>query len=307
MSTTTYTDVKIGIIGGSGLYALDNLQVLGEVYPLTPWGHPSDKITICQTKEGTKVAFLPRHGKGHALTPSEVPARANIAALKHLGVRAIVAFSAVGSLREELVPGQFVLPTQIFDRTKGIRPSSFFEDGIVGHVGFADPFHEPLAELIADHADALVDSRVHRNRTLVCMEGPAFSTRAESHFYRMANCDVINMSVIPEAKLAREAEIAYQMVCMVTDYDCWRPHEAAVDVTTVMGTMEGNKNNAKRLCEAFFPDLERAVNTAQFRGKDFFAGVEGAAKIAVQSAPEKVTAEAAERIKYILPQYKYTV
>ncbi|KAI9223214.1 nucleoside phosphorylase domain-containing protein [Blastocladiella britannica] len=301
-----FGEVKLAIIGGSGLYSLDNLKVLGEVYPNTPWGFPSDKITICETAQGTKVAFLPRHGKGHFWTPSEVPARANIAALKHLGVRAIVAFSAVGSLREELVPTHFVLPDQIIDRTKGVRPSTFFEGGIVGHVGFADPFHAPLARLIGRRAEeVLVNSRIHRGRTLVCMEGPAFSTRAESTMYRAWGGDVINMSVLPESKLAREAEIAYQMVCMCTDYDCWRQHEEAVNVETVMKTMEANKENAKRLCEAFLPDLEEAVNTGMFEGKPFLAGIEGAAKFAVMTSPDKVSPQAAAKIAFLHPNYKY--
>ncbi|KAI9188774.1 S-methyl-5-thioadenosine phosphorylase [Blastocladiella emersonii ATCC 22665] len=304
----SFSDVKIGIIGGSGLYSLDNLKVLGEVRPETPWGLPSDTITICETATGTKVAFLPRHGKGHFLTPSEVPARANIAALKSLGVKAIVAFSAVGSLQEEIVPTHFVLPTQIIDRTKGIRPSTFFEDGIVGHVGFADPFHAPLADLIARHAGVLEGgATVHRNATLVCMEGPAFSTRAESHMYRSFGAGVINMSVLPEAKLAREAEIAYQMVCMATDYDCWRPHEAAVTVETVVATMTANKENAKRLCEAILPDLEAAVTLGTFDGKDFMGDVAGAARFAVMTAPEKVTPEAAKRIQFLHPQYQYGI
>ncbi|KAJ3374341.1 hypothetical protein GGF31_007861 [Allomyces arbusculus] len=299
--------VHIGIIGGSGLYALDNLAVIGAVYPHTPWGHPSDHITICATSSGTKVAFLPRHGKGHFWTPSEVPARANLAALKRLGVRAILAFSAVGSLREEIRPGDFVLPEQIIDRTKGIRPASFFDKGIVGHVPFGDPFHAPLASLIAAHAGSLQGAaKVHatpdRRATLICMEGPAFSTRAESHMYRSWGGDVINMSVLPEAKLAREAEIAYQMVCMATDYDCWREEHDAVTVETVVATMHANKDNAKRLVEAVIPDLEVAVKDLEGA---FFDKIRGAAKFAVMTAPEKVLPEAAERLRYLHPQYTY--
>ncbi|KNE62673.1 methylthioadenosine phosphorylase [Allomyces macrogynus ATCC 38327] len=280
--------VHIGIIGGSGLYALDNLAVIGAVYPYTPWGHPSDHITICATASGTKVAFLPRHGKGHFWTPSEVPARANLAALKRLGVRAILAFSAVGSLREEIRPGDFVLPEQIIDRTKGIRPASFFDKGIVGHVPFGDP--------------AGVHAAPARRATLICMEGPAFSTRAESHMYRSWGGDVINMSVLPEAKLAREAEIAYQMVCMATDYDCWREEHEAVTVETVVATMHANKDNAKRLVEAVIPDLEVAVKDLE---APFFDKIRGAAKFAVMTAPEKVLPEAAERVRYLHPQYTY--
>jgi 5'-methylthioadenosine phosphorylase len=279
------------------------------VYPNTPWGFPSDKILVCVTVSGTKIAFLPRHGKGHSLSPSEVPARANIAALKHLGVKCILAFSAVGSLQQELAPKDFVLPSQIIDRTKGIRPSTFFEKGIVGHVGFSDPFHAPLATLLAQHGTSAlhpVGASMHVNKTLVCMEGPAFSTRAESHMYRAWGGDVINMSVLPEAKLAREAEIAYQMICMVTDYDCWREQEEAVTVEAVMNTMHSNKESAKKLVMAVLPALEAAVNTGTYNGADFFGQIPGCAQFAVMTSPDKVSVEASERIRYILPQYQYT-
>ncbi|KNE65642.1 hypothetical protein, variant [Allomyces macrogynus ATCC 38327] len=279
--------VHIGIIGGSGLYALDNLAVIGAVYPHTPWGHPSDHITICATSSGTKVAFLPRHGKGHFWTPSEVPARANLAALKRLGVRSILAFSAVGSLREEIRPGDFVLPEQIIDRTKGIRPASFFDKGIVGHVPFGDPFHAPLASLIAAHAGALQGAaKLHaapdRRATLICMGGAVV---LDSH--RVAPVPVV---------------IAYQMVCMATDYDCWREEHEAVTVETVVATMHANKDNAKRLVEAVIPDLEVAVKDIEGA---FFDKIRGAAKFAVMTAPEKVLPEAAERVRYLHPQYTY--
>ncbi|KAL7752332.1 S-methyl-5-thioadenosine phosphorylase [Sorochytrium milnesiophthora] len=304
-----FGDVRMAVIGGSGLYQLDGFEVVGEVYPHTPWGFPSDRITICKTPQGTKVAFLPRHGRGHVYTPSEVPSRANIAALKRIGVQAILAFSAVGSLREDLRPGDFVLPDQIVDRTKGIRPSTFFESGIVGHVGFADPFHAPLAQLVAAHADKLEDNSVlHTTKTLCCMEGPAFSTRAESRLYRSWGCDVINMSALPEAKLAREAEIAYQMVCMVTDYDCWRDHgDEVVTVEAVMHTMRSNRDNAKNLLSAALPSLAQALNAANngtaAKQDDVLLGVRGCARQIVMTSPERLPADAAQRLEYILPGY----
>ncbi|KAJ1652347.1 S-methyl-5-thioadenosine phosphorylase, partial [Dispira simplex] len=200
---TTYNDVHLAIIGGSGLYELEGLEVLDELYPLTPWGYPSDRIIICRrASNGPKMAFLARHGRKHQYSPSDVPVRANIAALKHLGVSVIIAFSAVGSLREDIKPGDFVLPDQLIDRTKGIRPSSFFEKGVLAHAPFADPFCEPLADIIAGQVHTLADScAIHRNKTVVTIEGPAFSTRAESHLYRAWGCDVVNMTAVPEAKL----------------------------------------------------------------------------------------------------------
>ncbi|KAJ1558989.1 hypothetical protein HK096_002008, partial [Nowakowskiella sp. JEL0078] len=258
-------DVQIAVIGGSGLYHLDNLTVLGEVYPLTPWGYPSDKIIISETPTKHKIAFLARHGRGHFLNPSEVPVRANIAALKHIGVRVILAFSAVGSLRQEIAPRDFVLPSQVVDRTKGVRSSTFFDNGVTGHVGFADPFDAEIADIVwAQRSVLSAPSTFHRDKTLVCMEGPAFSTRAESHLYRSWGCDVINMSVLPESKLAREAEIAYQMVCMSTDYDCWKVEEEAVSVEAVVANLGKNANNAKALVVAVIPELANALDAGKW-------------------------------------------
>lgn len=203
-----------------------------------PWGHPSSPITIALLPSGVKVAFLARHGTAHSITPSEVPGLANIAALKSLGVRAIVAFSAVGSLREEIAPGDFVIPTSIIDRTKGIRESTYFSGtGIVAHAMFGDAFDNPLLDFIGPLVRNVLSSqpegeqvKLHEGKTVVCMEGPQFSTRAESEMYRMWGGDIINMSVLPEAKLAREAEISYALICTSTDYDCWRVSEEPVTV-----------------------------------------------------------------------------
>jgi 5'-methylthioadenosine phosphorylase len=206
-------NIKIAVIGGSGLYKLDRFNLLETIYPETPWGFPSAAINVCEYN-GQKVAFLSRHGEGHSFIPSGIPFRANIASLKSLGVEIILSFSAVGSLREEIRPKDFVLPSQVIDRTCR-REMSFFENNCVGHMGFADPFNEELCEIISSVSSSF---KIHRNKTLVVIEGPAFSTRAESHLYRSWGCDVINMTTLPEAKLAREAGISYQVICMATDY-----------------------------------------------------------------------------------------
>ncbi|KAI7901471.1 nucleoside phosphorylase domain-containing protein [Cokeromyces recurvatus] len=293
------SDVKIAVIGGSGLYNLEGLEVIEEVNPETPWGYPSDKIVISKLPSGNKIAFLARHGRGHYLTPTEVPVRANIAALKSLGVEVIIAFSAVGSLREEIPPCDFVLPDQLIDRTRGLRPSTFFGEGVVAHAVFADPFHAGLADIIAKHEKVLeFGAKLHRNKTAVCMEGPAFSTRAESHMYRSWGGDVINMSALPEAKLAREAEIAYQMICMSTDYDCWRVNEEVVTVETVMQNMGNNGKNAKNLLHAILPDLEEAVQNDTLEPK-----LKGSMKFSGMTAKEKRNPETVRKLDYILPGY----
>ncbi|KAI7881345.1 Methylthioadenosine phosphorylase [Lichtheimia hyalospora FSU 10163] len=293
-------DVKIAVIGGSGLYHLDNLEIVEEVHPETPWGYPSDKITIAKLPSGTKIAFLARHGRGHYLTPTEVPVRANIAALKHLGVEAILAFSAVGSLREEIPPCDFVLPDQLIDRTRGLRPSTFFGNGVVAHALFAEPFHKGIADMVYEQRHVLeFNSTLHRDKTAVCMEGPQFSTKAESHMYRSWGADIINMSALPEAKLAREAEIAYQMVCMSTDYDCWREEEeGAVTVETVMQNMVNNSTNAKTLLMAVLPHLDDAV-----RNNTLKPDLKGSMKFAGMTAQEKRNPETVKKLDYILPGY----
>lgn len=242
---------------------------------------------------------MARHGRGHYLTPSEVPSRANIAALKHIGVKAILAFSAVGSLREEIPPCDFVLPDQVIDRTKGIRPSTFFGEGLVAHAMFADPFHAGLADLVYAQRHVLEHGgKVHKNKTAVCMEGPAFSTRAESHMYRSWGADIINMSALPEAKLAREAEIDYQMICMSTDYDCWRVEEEAVTVETVMQNMVNNSFNAKKLLLAVLPSLEEAV-----ANNTLLPNYQGSMKFSGMTASEKRNSETVKKLEYILPGY----
>ncbi|KAG0235075.1 hypothetical protein BGW42_005868 [Actinomortierella wolfii] len=301
MAVADELPVQIAVIGGSGLYNLEGLEFVAEVNPETPWGKPSDAITVARTEAGLHIAFLARHGRGHYLTPTEVPSRANIAALKSLGVQVILAFSAVGSLREELKPRDFVLPEQIIDRTKGIRPSSFFEQGLVAHAMFADPFSKVIADVIWEKRDVIEGGDFHRGKTLVCMEGPQFSTRAESHMYRSWGGDVINMSALPEAKLAREAEIAYQMICMSTDYDCWKEHEEAVTVEAVVANLRANSDNAQRLLAAILPGLQKCIEDGSA-----VEGLKGSMRFACMTAPEKRNPELVQKLEYLLPGY-YTI
>ena len=230
----------IGIIGGSGLYQIEGLQDQTWITIDTPWGPPSDQI-LTGRLNGVAMAFLPRHGRGHVHTPSSVPYRANIAALKALGVTDILAVSAVGSLRDDFAPGDFALVEQYVDRTFA-REKSFFGPGLVAHVSVADPTCPRLSDLVAA---AVQGPRLHRGATYLAMEGPQFSTRAESQLYRAWGADVIGMTGMPEAKLAREAEIAYACLAMITDYDCWHPEHGAVDVAQVIATLSANAGAAR--------------------------------------------------------------
>jgi len=244
--------VSLAVIGGSGLYAMEELQKVREVKIRTPFGTPSDAIVI-GTLESTQVAFLPRHGRGHRINPSEVNHRANIFALKTLGVEQIISVSACGSLREDLRPRDMVFPDQIFDRTKG-RPSTFFEKGIVAHVGVANPYCPELAHrLFASAAD--LGFRTHKGGTYVCIEGPQFSTKAESKVYRSMGFSVIGMTNVPEFKLAREAEICYASVALVTDYDVWKEEPVTVDM--VIGNLNANTANVKQLLKAVVSKVTR--------------------------------------------------
>ncbi len=236
--------VRIGIIGGSGLYEMDALEDCHEIQLQTPWGAPSDAFIVGRIA-GREVAFLARHGRGHRIMPSNLNFRANICGLKMLGVEYIISFSAVGSLREELEPIHFVLPDQFFDRTRG-RTSTFFDDEIVAHITFSHPTCETLTD-VAEAACRAAGVTVHRGGTYCCMEGPAFSTLAESNLYRSWGFDVIGMTNLQEAKLAREAEMSYCTVAMVTDYDCWHPEHDAVTVDTVIEYLTKNAGNAQRV------------------------------------------------------------
>ena len=238
----------IGIIGGSGLYAIDALEDAQWLRIDGPWGKPSDEVLFGRIGD-VAIRFLPRHGRGHAIPPSELNARANIDALKRCGCTDVLAISAVGSLREELEPGRFVAVDQFIDRTKG-RARSFYSTGLVAHVSLADPVCERLAGMAADAVEAS-GGEVARGGTYLAMEGPQFSTRAESHLYRQWGADVIGMTGMPEAALAREAELPYALLGMVTDYDCWREGEAAVEVSAVIEQMQANSELARKTVEAF--------------------------------------------------------
>ena len=235
---------KIGIIGGSGLYAMPGFEGQEEVKLTTPFGDPSDAYIVGQL-EGVEVAFLARHGRGHRLSPSELNFRANIYGMKSLGVERILSLSAVGSLKEEHKPLDFVIPDQFFDRTRG-RISTFFGDGIVAHISFADPVCPQLAN-IAYQSAGEIGIKSKPGGTYLCMEGPAFSTRAESHLYRAWGMDVIGMTNLQEAKLAREAELCYITVAMVTDYDCWHEEHDAVTVDQIINVLNKNTANACQL------------------------------------------------------------
>ncbi|KYC38034.1 S-methyl-5'-thioadenosine phosphorylase [Scytonema hofmannii PCC 7110] len=240
---------RIGIIGGSGLYKMDALKDVTEVQVQTPFGSPSDAL-ILGTVDATPVAFLARHGRNHTLLPSELPFRANIYAMKQLGVEYLISASAVGSLKEEAKPLDMVVPDQFIDRTKN-RVSTFFGEGIVAHIAFGDPICKNLARVLANAiADLnLPDITLHRGGTYVCMEGPAFSTKAESNLYRSWDATVIGMTNLPEAKLAREAEIAYATLALVTDYDCWHPDHDSVTVEMVVSNLQKNAVNAQRVIQ----------------------------------------------------------
>ncbi len=236
--------VRIGIIGGSGLYSIEGLADTREVRVKTPFGQPSDAFVIGRL-EGHRVAFLARHGRGHRLSPSEINYRANICAMKMLGVERVISVSAVGSLREEYAPLDFLIPDQFFDRTRG-RASTFFGDGVVAHVGFDRPTCAQLSGALGD-ACQRAGVNVHRGGTYVCMEGPQFSTLAESHTYRQLRFDVIGMTNLTEAKLAREAELCYATVAMITDYDCWHPAHASVTVSEIIANLTRNAVNAQNV------------------------------------------------------------
>lgn len=235
----------IGVIGGSGLYEIDGLADVQEIRVETPFGEPSDAY-ITGTLDGVKMAFLPRHGRGHRLLPSEVNYRANIYGMKKLGVERIISVSAVGSMKEGIVPGHIVIPDQFFDRTKGIRNSTFFGEGVVGHVAFADPVCGDLAQLVYEAAGE-AGATAHQGGTYLCIEGPNFSTRAESNIYRQWGVDIIGMTNIPEARLAREAEICYATVALATDYDCWHEDHDDVDIESILEIIHNNVAMARQI------------------------------------------------------------
>ena len=245
--------VKIGVIGGSGLYQMDGLTGIEEISVTTPFGDPSDKIVV-GTLAGQRVAFLPRHGRGHRFNPTEVPYRANIYALKSLGVKYIISVSACGSLREDFAPGHIVIPDQIVDRTRN-RDLTFYGGGVVSHIGFAEPFSPELSQILYDAVAGVGERPVHMGGSFVVIEGPRFSSKAESNIFRQWGCDIIGMTAVPEAQLAREAEIAYATMAHVTDYDVWHESEEPVTVEMVVRTLLGNVDTAKKAIRAIVPKL----------------------------------------------------
>lgn len=244
--------IQIGIIGGSGLYNMEGLSSVSTVTIDTPFGHPSDAYVIGSIGS-VRVAFLPRHGRGHRLTPSEVNYRANIYGFKQLGASHILSVTAVGSLRDDIQPLDIVIPDQFLDRTSG-RKSTFFGDGLVAHIAFAQPICPDLACLLHETAVA-TGVTTHKDGTLVCMEGPAFSTRAESKLYRQWGMDIIGMTSLQEAKLSREAEMCYAALALVTDYDCWHEDESEVTVETVLQNLNKNISHAKKIIQTIVPKI----------------------------------------------------
>lgn len=280
----------IGVIGGTGLYEIEGLTDIEKVNIGTPFGEPSDAFMIGKLN-GVSVAFLPRHGLGHRISPSELPSRANIYAMKSLGVEQIIAVNSAGSFKEEIRPGTLVVPDQVIDCTKG-RVSTFFNEGIVAHISMAEPFCPDLSNIIYDVA-VEVGASVKNGGTFIAMEGPAFSTRAESNLYRSWDADIIGMTVLPEAKLAREAEICYASIVCVTDYDCWMERAKAVDVATILNNMKKNTDMAKAI-------IRRTVTRIP---KVRYCGCKDALDGAIVTAPELIPAEKKEALGLIIGKY----
>lgn len=285
---------QVAVIGGSGLYEMEGLTDVEEVRMRTPFGDPSDAIMVGNLGD-VALAFLPRHGRGHRLTPTEVPSRANIYALKSLGVEWVISVSAVGSLREDYAPLDLVVPDQIFDRTKS-RPNSFFEGGIVAHVSFAEPFCTHLSELLWETMGGLGDITAHRGGTYVCIEGPLFSTKAESRIYRQLGCDIIGMTALPEAKLAREAELHYATIACVTDYDVWHESEGSVTVEMVVANLMRNVENAKRIIRGVVGRLPTA-------GAALSCGCSSAMKNAIMTERSLISLPLRERYSPLIDKY----
>ncbi|MCC6329398.1 MAG: S-methyl-5'-thioadenosine phosphorylase [Acidobacteria bacterium] len=285
--------VNIGIIGGSGLYQMPELQNVRELPVETPFGDPSDAFIIGEL-EGITVAFLPRHARGHKFLPTEVPYRANIYAMKLLGVEYILSVSAVGSLQEQYAPTDMVIPDQFFDRTRArAKESTFFGEGIVGHVTFAHPVCSELGDILEASCKE-VGVQTHRGGTYVCMEGPAFSTKAESNVYRQWGMDIIGMTNLQEAKLAREAEIAYATLALVTDYDCWHEAHDAVTIDMVIEYLNKNVRNAQLILKDAVKRVAAKKTPNQYRD---------AIKNAIFTAPDHWPAETAKKLKAIIGKY----
>ncbi|MSR23844.1 MAG: S-methyl-5'-thioadenosine phosphorylase [Nitrospiraceae bacterium] len=280
----------IGIIGGSGLYNIEGLSGVREVRVRTPFGEPSDAL-IVGTLDGVRVAFLSRHGRGHRIAPTDINYRANIYALKTLGVARVISVSAVGSMKETLKPGHIVLPDQFIDHTKR-RAGTFFEKGIVAHVAFADPICGALSQALRKAANG-AGATVHHGGTYLCIEGPQFSSRGESLLYRQWGVDVIGMTSMPEAKLAREAELCYATMALVTDYDCWHASEESVTVEMILATLHNNVAQAKRVLRAAVPAI------AELRT----CPCGSALQYAIVTAPERISVALRKRLQPLIGKY----
>ena len=284
------SQAKIGVIGGSGLYDIDELTDVEEVNPYTPFGLPGHSITIGKL-EGVKVAFLPRHGKGHRISPTEIPVRANIYALKSLGVEHIISINAVGSFKQEIKPGDLIIPDQLIDRTQS-RANTFFGEGIVVHIPFAEPFCPVLSQTLFDAARE-AGASVHSGGTYVAMEGPAFSTRAESRLYRSWGADIIGMTALPEAKLAREAEICYAIIAGVTDYDSWQEDSPPLVVKELLRILHRNVDTMKEIIKLAVTRLPRERD----------CGCATALKTAIITPLELVSDEQKEKLNLLIGKY----
>jgi 5'-methylthioadenosine phosphorylase len=285
-------DAAIGVIGGSGLYEMEGLDDVRRVRVETPFGNPSDEY-VTGLLNGVRMAFLPRHGRGHCLLPSEINYRANIYGMKTLGVERIISVSAVGSLKEIIAPGHIVIPDQFIDRTKGVRKDTFFGEGVVAHVGFADPVCHELSDVL--HAAALKAGAIaHKGGTYICMEGPAFSTRAESFMYRYFEAAIIGMTNLTEAKLAREAEICYGIIALSTDYDCWHTAHDDVSVEAVVRIIQQNVAMAKDI-------IRNAV--ASIHGRDRNCPCGSALQYAIISDTSAIPAETKQKLGLIIGKY----
>ena len=281
---------KIGVIGGTGLYDIAGMTDIAEVNFDTPFGKPSDSIVVGKL-DGVGVAFLPRHGKGHRIMPTQLPAQANIYALKSLGVEHIIAINSAGSFKKELKPGDLLIPDQLIDRTR-LRTNTFFGDGIVAHIAFADPFCPVLSKVLYESAKE-AGATVHPRGTYVVMEGPAFSTRAESRLYKSWGADIIGMTALPEAKLAREAEICYAIIGCITDYDSWMERREPVTVDIILETLRKNVDMSKKI-------IKLAVRRISEKRECECATALAAA---IVTNPEKISAEQKQKLGLLIGKY----
>lgn len=282
---------KIGVIGGSGVYALEGIEKLDAVAVKTPYGEPSDELVICKLA-GKEIVFLPRHGRGHQISPSMINYRANIYAMKKLGVTKLISVSACGSLKDELKPLDFVVPTQFVDRTNQARKYTFFDEGMVAHITFAHPVCEKMAKIVYSAGEGL-EAKVHYGGTYLNMEGPQFSTLAESRLYRSWGMDIIGMTNMAEARLAREAEMCFTSLAAVTDYDCWHPEHASVTIDVILNNLKQNVTRSKTILKKILSALDAEEP----------CGCGEALKCAIVTRPEFIPQSVKEKLDIIIGKY----